>query len=174
MTNPYYSRDTSLCTFIYLTRCGVFKCSIILELDKKSTNWLYRSTSNLQWSKFVRKFVNVLFLFTVGSVWCLTEKCMVFLLLYGMQLCIQARTSLAPDQRYYVGPDFNRNIDTVIKNSMHVARMSRPKFQGRLQQLCDEVNHFWEMSMLHAWTSYKHFFRNGYRVLRFSNLFCSL
>lgn len=52
---------------------------------------------------------------------------------------MQVQRKLAPDGRYSFGPDLDKNLDAVEKNSMAVAHVSGDNCREAILGLCREV-----------------------------------
>ena len=52
---------------------------------------------------------------------------------------VKVHRKLAPDSRYFIGSDLDRNLDAILQNSMAVANVSHDRYKERILQLCSEV-----------------------------------
>lgn len=52
---------------------------------------------------------------------------------------MKVHRKLAPDSRYFIGPDLDRHLDAILQNSMAVAHVSRDRYSETILQLCSEV-----------------------------------
>ena len=52
---------------------------------------------------------------------------------------MEVHRKLAPDSRYFIGPDLDRHLDAILQNSMAVADVSRDRYRETILQLCSEV-----------------------------------
>ena len=57
----------------------------------------------------------------------------------GLLNFIQVQRQLAPDSRYFIGPDLDQNINAVMQNSMAVAHVSRDYYREAILGLSTEV-----------------------------------
>ena len=54
-------------------------------------------------------------------------------------ILLKVHRKLAPDSRYFIGPDLDRHLDAILQNSMAVAHVSRERYSETILQLCSEV-----------------------------------
>ena len=52
---------------------------------------------------------------------------------------LQVQRQLAPDNRYFIGRDLDKNLVAIRKNSTAVAHVSRDPYRGTIERLCREV-----------------------------------
>ena len=52
---------------------------------------------------------------------------------------MEVQRQLAPDSRYFIGPELDTHLDAIMQNSMAVAHVSRDHHRETILGLCDEV-----------------------------------